>query len=170
MCALLFETFSEVIDHCIIRHVDDKLKFQKLIRQTDKCTTLWQTKNFNIIPVEVQRSGSYIYSINDKETIKVAKLKDPLNDPSQKLTSTSSNQKKLKFSTSTPIKSNTSEPFIETKLEDNEEECDMSTDQLSEDFINLSLLEEENNDILTELTNLVPSVLDNLNSVNQLEK
>ena len=89
---------------------------------------------------------------------------------SQKLTSTSPNPKKLKMSTSTPIKRNTSEPFIETKLEDNEEECDMSTDQLSEDFINLSLLEEENNDILTELTNLVPSVLDNLNSVNQLEK
>ena len=44
-CEYTFAMFAEVIDHMIIKHLQDELRIRKLVENDPAKSILWQTKN-----------------------------------------------------------------------------------------------------------------------------
>lgn len=178
-CNRTYAYFNEVIDHNIIFHPETELKFKRRIDSVGPGQkTLRQTKNFSITPTSVKDSGCFIYSDIMTETVKVSKL-------------TRSNEsflmspicKKQKVVTSTPAKKSLFSDYATgnaEKYDSNHMEIDdlVNEDEfdLSAEMINLSLTEPETHvddiedeDEMGELHALLPYVLKNLKSADQLE-
>ena len=170
-CPCAFAVFNETIDHNIIFHPENELKFKRRIDSLDKKTMLWQTKLFlkdeePIIPSLVKASGCFILSDISTETVTVSKcleanasfLLSPL-------------CKKQKFTTSTPAKRSlfTEKDDVNDVETNNNVDMEINDDlDLSIEMSNLSITEHERNEDADELREL-PDVLKSLKAADHLE-
>lgn len=186
-CVFTCCTFSEIIDHNIIRHPLKELKIKKLTFLSETNTSAWQSKNFKVIPHDVRRQGSFIYvEDNDRDIIKISKL----HAPSPQFSPASKKVKHV-HRTSTPLKTTLFKDFcfdIENSQsvihhideshhkQLNAEKVDDEMD-ISFGMTNLSITDTEDNvdedetnsNEFKELCNLFPKVIENLKNADQLE-
>ena len=82
-CPCACAVFNEMIDHNIIFHPENELKFKRRIDSLDKKTMLWQTKLFlkdeePIIPSLVKASGCFILSDISTQTARQSRFQNVL--------------------------------------------------------------------------------------------
>ena len=68
-CSLCDQTcreFAEIIDHMIIRHSDDEIRFLKLLEKGLAKATVWQTERFPVTPSLIKDSWYFIYNVPTK--------------------------------------------------------------------------------------------------------
>lgn len=177
-CLFSCKIFSEIIDHNIIRHPEQTLIIKVYIQ--NKC--ILQTKNFCVIPNQLQKDGYYIHSDNYKETLNIGKTCDLLetastlfeieNDNSHEIGSPVA--KRQKISTSTPRKSDISHDLKEQTDEEMETEGDKNKSffdidaDLSRELLDLSISDDNYIDSdIEEMRQLLPILFEKMKTVNQ---
>jgi len=129
-----FNTFNQIIQHCIDNHENDKLKIQ--LSKTTSTETVIQTKNFQIIPAEIRIQGKYIQPFAANYTVRIQRTEQINCSPF----------KKIQKRSSTPLKANCDLNFLSSDNE-NDENDDQN---LSSYFEELSLLEDSKKDNSTQ--------------------
>ncbi|CAG2244993.1 unnamed protein product [Mytilus edulis] len=172
--------FSELVDHCIIRHDSEELKL-KVATRVSPSTTNVRTKNFKLIPAEIKKDNKIIIPQCESCTLNVCNISSELLSPVKKKCGTESEQNDTdsisltqKLS-SVSIKDNSHILVNSGNDSANDHESMVTSSKMStkhtqtEDSAVINLNETNTNDqvLLKEILQLVPTVLENLKSCNK---
>ena len=69
LCEFACSEFAEIIDHMIILHPSNELSFRRRMETGSADSSIWQTKNFLVVPSVIKDNGFFIYSEPSTENI-----------------------------------------------------------------------------------------------------
>ncbi|XP_071137033.1 uncharacterized protein [Mytilus edulis] len=172
--------FAEMVDHCIIRHDSEELKL-KVATRVSSSTTNVRTKNFKIIPAEIKKDNKFIIPQCESYTLNICNISSELLSPVKKKCGTESEQNDTESISltqklsSVSIKDNSHILVNSSNDSANDHESMVTSSEMStrhtqtEDSAVINLNETNTNDqvLLKEILQLVPTVLENLKSCNK---
>ena len=62
LCEFARSKIAEIIDHLIFSHPSNELSFRKRMETGSADSSIWQTKNFRVVPSVIKDNGFLIYS------------------------------------------------------------------------------------------------------------
>ena len=62
LCEFACSEIAEIIDHMIFSHPSNELSFRKCMETGSADSSIWQTKNFRVVPSVIKDNGVLIYS------------------------------------------------------------------------------------------------------------